>query len=172
MFDYQEAPPPPEQKDLLLKEDWSKATTLRAPERVKTNFVRTNHQPEPGQKLKDGVPPPLRPYTYPVVAPLAQATRNLTAKRLRKRQAHLMPQFSNFDESFEDQGTFMGGFKKHLSQAPPMLSGSQSVPSLSSTALGMNTNTRGFMESSTSLSRFCEELEEFEEYVGDVTSSR
>eukprot|EP00747_Dinoflagellata_sp_TGD_P189146 gnl/TRDRNA2_/TRDRNA2_49105_c0_seq1.p1 gnl/TRDRNA2_/TRDRNA2_49105_c0~~gnl/TRDRNA2_/TRDRNA2_49105_c0_seq1.p1 ORF type:complete len:599 (+),score=114.05 gnl/TRDRNA2_/TRDRNA2_49105_c0_seq1:122-1918(+) len=76
------APPPPDQKKTLLKEDWKGSTTLQDPTRVTGTFERTDQGSVPTSPVRDGhpnqlhIPPPLRQYAYPVLAPASPAARS------------------------------------------------------------------------------------------------
>lgn len=69
------APPPPDQRQTLLKEDWKTGTLLRDKDKATGSFQRTDHVSSPSSPLRklDGEdpPPPLRSLTYPVIAPLS-----------------------------------------------------------------------------------------------------
>jgi hypothetical protein len=65
------APPPPDQSQTLMKEDWSPASTLRDPARsTMSNFMRTSPKAAHLKKSKSvmELPPPMRSMTYPVLA--------------------------------------------------------------------------------------------------------
>eukprot|EP00928_Gymnodinium_smaydae_P078646 TRINITY_DN62753_c0_g1_i1.p1 TRINITY_DN62753_c0_g1~~TRINITY_DN62753_c0_g1_i1.p1 ORF type:complete len:618 (+),score=130.08 TRINITY_DN62753_c0_g1_i1:330-2183(+) len=73
------APPPPNQQDILLTEDWSPSTSLRDPGRVTGEFSRTKQfsataptQPAKsttvGGQAMGHAPPPTKPFVYPMLA--------------------------------------------------------------------------------------------------------
>eukprot|EP00927_Polykrikos_kofoidii_P045797 TRINITY_DN39918_c0_g1_i1.p1 TRINITY_DN39918_c0_g1~~TRINITY_DN39918_c0_g1_i1.p1 ORF type:complete len:641 (+),score=126.94 TRINITY_DN39918_c0_g1_i1:74-1996(+) len=80
------APPPPNQADQLLSEDWSPSTSLRDPNRVTGDFHRTSHTMSGmptkctentsanGQALGHP-PPPRRTYAYPMIAPTSPTAK-------------------------------------------------------------------------------------------------
>eukprot|EP00929_Paragymnodinium_shiwhaense_P008237 TRINITY_DN112178_c0_g1_i1.p1 TRINITY_DN112178_c0_g1~~TRINITY_DN112178_c0_g1_i1.p1 ORF type:complete len:664 (+),score=159.20 TRINITY_DN112178_c0_g1_i1:143-2134(+) len=80
------APPPPDQSKVLCQENFSPATTMRDPRRVTGDFARTKHYS--GKNAYEGekhsgkrgqewghVPPPRKPYTYPVLAPTSPTSK-------------------------------------------------------------------------------------------------
>mmetsp|Transcript_1154 Transcript_1154/g.2850 ORF Transcript_1154/g.2850 Transcript_1154/m.2850 type:complete len:579 (-) Transcript_1154:67-1803(-) len=64
------APPPPNQKESLLEEDWSPAATLHDKGRVTGDFSRTEHSfMSHGKRSMEKLPPPRRQMVYHVVVP-------------------------------------------------------------------------------------------------------
>jgi hypothetical protein len=72
------APPPPDQKQQLCREDFSPKTMLQDPARVTGSFQRTDHSTlphapyhpgSPKRKTMEELPPAQRSYTYPVLVP-------------------------------------------------------------------------------------------------------
>lgn len=81
-----QAPPAPNQCDTLLKEDWSKATTHADPKRMTGTFQRKNpNEWEGTKKSQEHLPPPLRQFHYPMLAPLAEKTRAETERRITEK---------------------------------------------------------------------------------------
>lgn len=79
-FQRTKAPPAPDQNNFILTEDWSPATSLQDPGRVTGGFTRRSpsHRPSVSKPSKSTtpvaqalghVPPPTRPYVYPVLTP-------------------------------------------------------------------------------------------------------
>lgn len=70
------APPPPNQSETLLEEDWSPAATLRDKARVTGNFSRTEHSVlAHAKKSMEALPPPRRQYVYSVMVPASPKAR-------------------------------------------------------------------------------------------------
>lgn len=66
------APPPPNQSQTLLNEEWSPHAILKDPDRVTGSFARTQHTKHPHSpksKAMGDLPPAIRSYVYPVMAP-------------------------------------------------------------------------------------------------------
>jgi len=93
------APPPPDQRKQLLKDDFSPKTMMQDPGRVTGLFQRTEHgslshlqgEGSPKQKNMESLPPAQRSFTYPVMAP--------TSPNARGAQAGMKSPISTFQSS-------------------------------------------------------------------------
>lgn len=76
-------PPPPDQRRTLLEENWTPVRTMREKGHVNGRFERTDHLPStgamPSQRTAEPLPPPNRPYVYPMLAPTAPMARTSEA---------------------------------------------------------------------------------------------
>lgn len=90
-FERTSAPPPPDQKDTLLQEDWSPASTLQrhGGRASASDFSRTSPSVAPGgskdDRAKESLPAPTRSFVYPVLvetSPRAPPRRSSTVSSM------------------------------------------------------------------------------------------
>lgn len=149
MYSWTEAPPAPDQKNALLQESWGPKSALMDPDRKNgLGSMRTNHTARRGPEL---VPPPLRQYTYPVVAPSADETRANVAARLNQRGA-----------SEGRSRTF------RTRRAVASASDALSARSGALGGQGMASAARGFEDPTPCSAAICDGLDHFERHVEDV----
>lgn len=72
------APPPLNQCEQLLNDDFSPTATILDKSRVTGSFARTDHSKHPlsPSQTMEMLPPPTRSYVYPVMVPAARRTHN------------------------------------------------------------------------------------------------
>lgn len=86
-----QAPPAPDQRETLMKEDWGRVTTMELskidPMRMTGNFARKMPHEYEGAAAKSQInlPPPMRQFNYPMLAPMAEKTRAHTEKRIEAK---------------------------------------------------------------------------------------
>jgi hypothetical protein len=123
-----QAPPAPDQRDTLMKEDWTKTTTQADPNRMTGTFQRKNPNDWAGTaKSQEHLPPPLRQMNYPMLAPMAEKTRETTEQRMAARatrvaineEANQIHQFAASAEAdAEALPTGRGQRKSYFQKAP------------------------------------------------------
>jgi hypothetical protein len=165
-----EAPPAPNQKETLLKEDWSPATTKADPKRGTGDFTRSAQGTwgAGAAKTQESIPPPTRSVVYPMLTPMAERTRKDTADRLiAADRAHTV----KGDEGLEDpnmsrDGNIIGQFVIDSPRSSPMsgVAARKMTRSFTkaNTTCGSSTLSRGFVEQNATTAALCAELDQFE----------
>jgi hypothetical protein len=112
-----QAPPPPDQASTLMKEDWTKTTTQADPNRMTGNFARTKPNDWYGTvKSQEHLPPPLRQFNYPMLAPMAEKTRVETNKKIEARVTRVCEEANEVRELEPDVEALPTGRRKSYFQ--------------------------------------------------------
>jgi len=142
------APPPPNQRQQLLREDFSPTSTLNDPFRVTGSFQRTEQGSlsHHGRKKSrpatmESLPPAQRSYTYPMLAPASPTARGAQAQDSRQAS---------------EMGSPNSTFYPSASASAPMLMRSNSSSG------GLTRSKRSSGAGGAQSAAVCQELDQFE----------
>jgi hypothetical protein len=160
-----EAPPAPNQKDTLLKEDWSPSTTKADPKRVTGAFTRSAQGTwgAGAAKSQESIPPPTRAMIYPVLTPVAERTRKETADRLiSSAYGGAVKSDDEQDQNisvgpFEVDSPMSGAHHSHGSSGA-----GRTLRFKNDTTCGSSSLSRGYVERDPTTAALCSELDHFE----------